>query len=231
MVSRMKKINLFLDRLYNFVPGYVFGILAFIIGFFGDIIALLLSPEYVMWEKSISILGHNPGGVFMRGGLIISSFIAIPFIIYLGRALKDENINENMRKIAIGSGIFASITAMLTGTFSGVNEFISFLHGLFALVSWIAAVIIFLFFALLMLKNSKFSKNISYFNLVIAGILSFYLVPFFTTNFCNLFPNTSAIFSFGRSVYQIMPVTEWLVMLSILFWYLINAIYILNKKL
>ena len=86
----MKKVNEIFDGLYNHIPGYIFGLLSFIFGFLGSIVALLLSPDYIMWKKSISILGHHPGGVFLRGGLIISNILAIPSHVYLGRALKDE---------------------------------------------------------------------------------------------------------------------------------------------
>ncbi len=230
----MKKINDFPDKLYDRTPGSIFGLLTFIIGFLGYIIALVLSPDYVMWKKSVSILGNteiNPGGVFLRMGLIISNILSILFFIYFGRALKDEDINENIRKIAVVSGIFTSISALLTGIFSGINEFISFLHGLFALFSWIGGIIVCLLFGILMLKNLKFSKSIAYFSFLITGIFVFYLIPFFITNFCNLFPKSSAVFSFGRSIYQIMPVMEWIVIFSALVWYLINSIYLLKNKM
>jgi len=228
----MKKINEFFDKIFNSISGHIFGLLTFIIGFSGDILALIISGlagDYIMWEKSISILGHRAGGVYLRMGLIISNILAIPFIIYFGRILKDENINENLRKLTIGCGIFASVTAVLTGIFSGVNEFISSLHGLFALLSWIGGAIVCALFGYLMLKNSKFSKAIMYFNFIIAGIFASYLIPFFITNFCNYY--AEICYSFGRKIYTIMPIYEWLVIFSILFWYLVNAIYLFNKKI
>lgn len=228
----MKKINEFFDKIFNITPGYIFGFLTFIIGFTGDILALIISGlvgDYVMWEKSISILGHRTGGVYLRTGLVISNILAIPFIIYFGRGLKDENINENLIKLTIGCGIFASITAVLTGIFSGVNEFISSLHGLFALLSWIGGAIVCFLFGYLMLKNSKFSKSIIYFNFIIAGIFASYLIPFFITNFCNYY--AEICYSFGRAIYTIMPVYEWVVILSILIWYLVNTVYLFNKRI
>ena len=93
----MRKVNDFFDKLFTKFPGYIFGLLTFVIGFFGFIIAILLSPEFVMWESSISVLGHQTGGIFSRLGFIISNTIAIPSLIYLARSLKDENLNENTR--------------------------------------------------------------------------------------------------------------------------------------
>jgi len=200
----------------------------FIVGFLGNIVAIIFSPEYVMWEKSISVLGHHPGGMFMRIGLVLSYTLAIPFIIYLGRTLKDAEVNENMRKLAVGSGIFVSVTAVLTGTFSGINPFISLLHGLFALMSWLGGVVVCLLFGFLMRKNSRFSKLITNFTLAITGILVGYLIPFFIVNFCNTFPETSSVYAVGRSIYTIMPTFEWVLILGTLFWYLASSIYLLN---
>lgn len=214
---------------FKVISGYVFGILMFIVGFSGNIIALIFSPEYVMWKKSISLLGHHPGGMFMRIGLIISYTLAIPAIIFLGRELKEETVNNNVRKLAMGCGIFASITAILTGTFSGTNPFISSLHGLFALLSWLGGVAVCFLFGFLMLKNSKFTKLITNFTFTITGILIGYLIPFFIVNFCNLFPESSSVYSLGRSIYTIMPAFEWVVVLGVLFWYLAFSIYLLNK--
>ena len=155
----MDRINEFFDKLFNYIPGHFFGLLYFIIGFLGDLIALIISAlvgDYIMWEKSISVLGHQTGGIYLRGGLIISSIFSIPFIIYIGRAVKHEDVKENLRKITVSVGIFSSIVAILTGTFSGVNEFISMLHGLFALLSWIGGAIFCSLFGILMVRNPNF---------------------------------------------------------------------------
>ncbi len=223
----MKRINEFFDNLFKVIPGYIFGLLTFVVGFSGFIIALLLSPEYVMWEKSISLLGHHPGGIFSRFGLIISNTLAIPFLVYLGSTLKDENVSEKERKIAVGAGIFISINAVLTGAVSGGG--LSDLHGLFALLSWLGGNVVCFIFGLLMLKSSKYSKSAAYFSFIIAGIFGSFLIPFFITNFCNAFPDICG--SFGKKVYTIMPVYEWVVMFSILIWYLFNSIYMLYKKI
>jgi len=223
----MEKLNEYFDKLYRNLHGYIFGLLTFVIGFSGFIIALLLSPEYVMWEKSISVLGHETGGVFSRIGLIISNTIAIPFVVYLGRALKDENVSEKVRKIAVGAGIFASVIAALTGAVSGGG--LSELHGSFALLSWMGGLVVCLLFGLLMLKSSKYTKSAANFSFIIAGIFGSFLIPFFITNFCQALPDICG--SFGERVYTIMPVYEWVVMFSILIWYLFNSIYMRYKEI
>jgi len=203
----------------------------FVIGFLGNVVAIIFSPEYVMWKKSISILGHHPGGMFMRIGLIISYNLAIPFFIKLGKALKDETINDNLIKLAVACGLFTSVTAMLTGTFSGINDFISLLHGLFALFSWLGGVAVIFLYGFLMLKNSKFTKLIKNISFIITGILIFYLIPFFIVNFCNLYPETSPVYAFGRSIFLIMATFEWIVIFSILLWFLFNSIYLIRKHI
>jgi len=225
----MKKVYEFFDKLFNHVPGYFFGILAFIFGFLGTILALLLSPEYIMWQKSISILGHQTGGIYLRIGIILFGITSIPLLIYFGRRLKNENVNEYLRKSGLYTSIFSSITAVLTESFTGVNEFISSLHGLFALLSWIGGSIFLTIFSIMMSKNPNFSKrqtNISY---IVTGIFIFYLIPFFTTNLCNYYPDLC--YDFGRAIYTIMPTTEWIVHFGILFWVLINSCYLLYKKI
>ena len=229
MVIIMSKVNDYFDKLFTKIPGYIFGILTFVIGSSGFIIAILLSPEYVMWEKSISVLGHHTGGIFSRLGLIISNSIAIPALIYLGRSLKDESVNEKRIKIAVGIGIFISGIAALSGIVTGSAQIIKDIHGFFALLSWIGGIIVCFSFGLLMLKSSKYSKSAANFSFVIAGIFGSFLVPFFITNFCSVVPDICG--SFGRRVYTIMPIYEWIVMFSILSWYLFNSIYTLKNKL
>ncbi len=225
----MRKFNQFFDKLFSIIPGYIFGLLAFTIGFLGDIVALLLSPEYQMWRNSISMLGLATGGIYLRLGLIISNIFAIPFVIYFGRVLKDENVNEFVRKLAIGCGIFTSVSVILTGAFTGRGVFLDTMHGVFALLSFIGGAIFCSLYTFLVVKNRKFSKSIFYIGFIISGIIVSYLIPFFITSFCDLFQNIC--YSLGVAIYIIMPTYEWTGIFAILFWYLTNSIYIMRKKI
>jgi hypothetical protein len=225
----MEKIKEFFDKLFNVIPGYYFGFIAFTAGFLGDTFALLTTPEYIWWRYSISVLGDLSGGIFLRTGLIISGLIAVPFYIYLGKALKEDNVNELLRKVAVATGIFSSLCVTLTGTFSGVNDFIKFLHGNFALCSWLGHTAVFILFSLAMSKNSKFTKYPIRIGYIIGGILVVYLFPFFITNFCNYF--REICYAFGQRVFTIMAVFEWIVYFSILFWILYTSSYLLYKKI
>ncbi len=223
----MKKVNEIFDSLFDIIPGYIFGFLSVFVGLLGDILALSLSPEYVMWDQSISLLGHQTGGIYLRIGLIVSGFLAIPFMVYFGRVIKDENVDEYLRKSAVIGGIISSVSASCAGIFSGGK--LSDIHGLFALFSWLGGAAFCLLFSFSMLKNSKFSKLQINIGFIVAGIFIFFLIPFFITNICNYYADLCE--DFGRAVYTILPTTEWIVMFSMLFWVLFNSSYLLYKKI
>ncbi|MFX0006838.1 MAG: hypothetical protein ACFFAV_08930 [Candidatus Hermodarchaeota archaeon] len=211
-----------------FIIGSTFGILAFFIGILSYIISLILTPTYRMWALSISNLLLEPFGLFARVGLIISNFIAIPYIFSLGKTLKRENVNDLIRKIAIIAGVFSCINAILTGIVAGNNPILSTLHGLFVLLSWIGGAITCTGFSLLMLKNPIFSKFITTSGFIVSGIFIGFLIPFFISNFCSYFP--AICYTFGATVYLVLPTWEWAVVLSILYWYFSNSVYMLYKK-
>ncbi|MFX0024762.1 MAG: hypothetical protein ACFE9S_20810 [Candidatus Hermodarchaeota archaeon] len=211
-----------------FTYGYILGIMSFLIGTLGYIITLILTPTYRMWALSISMLLLEPYGPIARIGLIISNITAIPFVVSLGVTLKTENVNEIIRKIAIVTGIFACVNAILTGAVAGHDPIQSNLHGFFVLLSWIGGAITCFTFSFLMLKNPNFSKFITTSGFIVAGIFIGFLIPFFITNFCSYFP--TLCYSFGQMVYIILPTWEWAVVLSILYWYFSNSVYMFYKK-
>jgi hypothetical protein len=215
------------NRNILYLLGAIFGILAFIIGVSGYVISLILTPTYRMWATSISNLLLEPYGPFARIGLIVSNTIAIVYVISLGKTLKRENVNEFIRKIAVAAGIFACVNAILTGIVAGHNPIIANLHGFFVLLSWIGGAITCTAYSLLMLKNPNFSKFITTSGFLVAGIFIGFLIPFFITNFCSYFP--AICYSFGQMVYLILPTWEWVVVLSILYWYFSNSVYMLYK--
>ena len=209
--------------------GYIFGLLTFLVGFLGAILALSLSPTYQFWVKSMSILGHKSGGMYLRIGFILTGIFSFPFIIYLGRLMKIEGNKDYLRKIAIGFGVFSSACTSLAGIFSGVNDFISSLHGFFAMCTWLGGTVTCLSFGILMLRSPKFTKLMGYMSLIIGGIFIYFLIPFFLTNFCNYF--VDICYQFGRVVYRVMPTSEWLIYSSTLFWYLSTSIYLFRKEI
>ncbi|MHA1914048.1 MAG: hypothetical protein ACW986_06220 [Promethearchaeota archaeon] len=230
----MIKLSKLLDSIFEKIPGYFFGFLSFSIGILGASLALIFSPEYMMWRYSISQLTHESGGLFMTVGLIISNILAIPFIVYLGRLLKGDQVNELIRKIAITSGIVATISGFLLGVFSGdlsvKYSFISDLHGFFALISWFSGAVVCALISFLMARNAKFNKNITIFGYIVSVIVIFYLIPFIVTNLCYVLQDVC--FSFGTFLtHYINASLEWLVLFSLSTWYLANSIYMKHKNL
>ena len=224
----MPNVNNFFDRLFNLVPGYYFGILTFSIGFLNICIALVLSPNYVMWVESVSSLGQSEGGIFLRIGLILSMLFAIPFIIYLGRRLKDEEVNNDLRTSAVSTGIFSSITIILTSTFLGGNTFISSLHGLFTLLSWLGIIVFFILLNSLMLNSLKVSRFQILLGFTVTAICVFFLILVLLTNFCNL--STGKCYPFGRILYIMAPTIEWITTFSIFLWFLGNSCDLLYRE-
>ncbi|MHA1883477.1 MAG: hypothetical protein ACW96S_00375 [Promethearchaeota archaeon] len=230
----MINLSKLFDKIFEKIPGYLFGLLSFLIGILGISLALILSPGYKMWRYSISQLTHEAGGIFMSLGLVFSNILAVLFIVYLGRTIKDDQVNELIRKIAVGSGILATISGILIGIFSGDlsvrYSLISDFHGFFALISWFSGAIVCGLFSFLMVRNLKFTKNISSFGYLVSGIVIFYLIPFVITNLCFVFQDVC--FSFGTFLtHYINASLEWLVIFSTSTWYLANSIYIKHKNL
>ncbi|MHA2399526.1 MAG: hypothetical protein ACXADU_11640 [Promethearchaeota archaeon] len=230
----MINLSKFFDKIFEKIPGYIFGILSFVFGILGPGLAIIFSPEYMMWRYSISQLAHETGGLFLNVGLISSNILTIPFIVYLGRLLKDDQINELLRKFAIGAGILATISSILVWTFSGDlsanSSFISDLHGFFALISWFSGAIVCALISFLMGRHVKFNKKITVFGYIISGIIIFYLIPFILTNLCYVFQDIC--FSFGTFLtHYVNASLEWLVLFSLSTWNLANSIYMKRKNL
>ena len=89
----MDIINDFTEKLLNFMPGGVYGILSMVIGIIGDILAILYYPGYNMIDNMVSDLSRGIGSIFFNFGLIFSGLVAIPFYLHLGRILKTEIVN------------------------------------------------------------------------------------------------------------------------------------------
>ncbi|MFW9936776.1 MAG: hypothetical protein ACFFD5_03960, partial [Candidatus Thorarchaeota archaeon] len=74
----MVSFNESLNKVFDIIPGAIFGILSVIVGLLGDFLALLFFPEYNL-TLMISKLGIGPGGIFFNVGTILSGFFAFLF--------------------------------------------------------------------------------------------------------------------------------------------------------
>lgn len=168
----------FILKFFNVIPGGFYGILSVVISLLGDLIALFLFPEYSMIHYDISYLALGPGGAIFNVGLIFSGILAIPFNLYLGKAIKGKGVNENYRKKMVILSIIASISLSLIGVFPAYPEniFLLVMHGLMALIFFLSTTIVFILYGYFFLRNSKFSKIHAYMSFIVAGIIVLYII-------------------------------------------------------
>ncbi|MFX0058087.1 MAG: DUF998 domain-containing protein [Candidatus Hodarchaeota archaeon] len=195
-----------LSKIFNIIPGPIFGIFSVTIGLLGDFLALLFFPKYNL-DLMISKLGIGPGGIFFNIGTILSGFFAFLFYLYLGRVVKDDQTNENLRKAAIVSASVSCFFFMLLGVFPSVegNQVLIILHGNFASICFITGLIYFLLFNIMILRSKNFLKIHAYVGFTEACLILTFL---FTWN----------------------PISEWIMTIGIIVWIMLLAIYLFYRK-
>lgn len=205
-MSKIKKIRANFTRLYNSIPGSIYGLIAFGISIFAHLIGVLLYPNYDMATMTISQLSNGYGGLFYRIGLISTGIIAIPFCIYLSNSFKRSNNSILLIKFVMFSSVLYCISLIFIGYFWGPNTFISFIHGLFALVAWIDGLVFISLFSFLMLKDIRFPKPVAYFGFIVASTFLLHLLVLST-------------------------ITQWIMTLSIMVWVWTISSFMIYKKI
>lgn len=203
----MRNFKTIITQFTNIIPKGLFGLLSVLISITGDFIALLMFPEYSMFQYDISYLAIGPGGIFFNIGLIFSGLMAIPFNIYLGKVVSGNNVNESIRKKTVIISIVACIAISLVGSFPVhlENQVILIIHAFLAFVFFLSTTIVFILYGYLFIKNEKFSKAQAYISFVIAGILIIYMI-------------------FRSSI------LEWISMFGIMLGIILIALYTLYKR-
>ncbi len=79
----MEKLNLYTNKFLDYFPGFIFGIIAIIIGLTGDFLAISYYPGYSITKDMVSTLGVGPGAIYFNLGTFYSGLFAIPFYIDL----------------------------------------------------------------------------------------------------------------------------------------------------
>lgn len=202
----MEKINQIFEKLFEKVPGGVFGLLSVSIGIFIDIMGLSL-PGYSIFTHTVSSLGIGPAGLLFNIGLILCGITAIPFEIYLGKSISRDIVNDKVIKTTVAISIISSLSLSLVGFFpiNQENDIKMFFHGFFASISFIGGLIYIIIFSLFILKDQRFMKLQAYMGFTVCG--------FFILYFCTL-----------------VPFTEWLAVFSIIIWTIFLSSYMLFKK-
>ncbi|TFG30395.1 MAG: DUF998 domain-containing protein [Promethearchaeota archaeon] len=204
----MEQKRNFIDKFLDIAPGGFYGILSVIIRMLGDFIAFLFFPGYSIINNMVSDLGVGPGGIFFSLGLIISGIISIPFYVALARSLKSEEVNESMRKTGLIFFYISDITYIMIAFFPSVEEIylIYLAHGLFAIISWLTAIIYIIIFSRLMKKDGKFSALPSYSGYILIIVMIIFLCTW-------------------------LPLIEWIMTFTFIIWLVIIASYMIYHNL
>ena len=203
----MEQINNIFDKLFEKVHGGIYAIISMAVGVSLIFIAMALYPGYNMVEYYVSELGAGPGlsGPLFNIGLILAGVIAIPFFVHLGRVLKQEDIYDIVRKLAVGISVIACVCLSIVGCFPATSGLSMLLHYYFAMGFFFSGLLFCFLFSVVMFKDSKYSNVQVIIGCVVAVTFAYFLMVK-------------------------DPLPEWIVFFSIVFWVLENGIYIFYKK-
>ncbi|TFG30396.1 MAG: DUF998 domain-containing protein [Promethearchaeota archaeon] len=196
------------DKFLRIAPGGYYGLLSASIRFTGDLLALLLFPDFDFTKNMISDLGVGPGAFFFKLGIILSGIVCIPFYVAFVRSLKINGIYEKTRTSSLIIFYIANTAYILIGIFPSdpSNYQIYLMHGIFAFI-WVLATILFLLlFSFLMVKNKKFTNLPVYVSIFLIGCLILFLFTW-------------------------VPIVEWILSLVVFIWFATTSSYLIYHKL
>ena len=202
----MEKLKTNILKILNFIPSPYYGLLSAFVGIGGDIIAIALFPSY-NFNRMISVLGTGPGAIYFNIGTILSGIFALLFYLYLIEVIGKETNDPKKQKVGRFFAINSCIFFSLVGVFPTSTDTILFvLHGTFALISWLSAIIYLSIFSSLIFKNKVIPKFFGYLALITAGTIILFLLTW-------------------------IPIIEWIMALAITVWITLPSVYMLYRKL
>jgi hypothetical membrane protein len=202
----MEKLKTNILKILNFIPSPYYGLLSAFVGIGGDIIAIALFPNY-NFNRMISALGTGPGAIYFNIGTILSGIFALLFYLYLIEVIGKETNDPKKQKVGRFFAINSCIFFSLVGVFPTSTDTILFvLHGTFALISWLSAIIYLSIFSSLIFKNKVIPKFFGYLALITAGTIILFLLTW-------------------------IPIIEWIMALAITVWITLPSVYMLYRKL
>lgn len=202
----MEKLKTRILKILNFIPSPYYGLLSAFVGIGGDIIAIALFPSY-NFNRMISALGTGPGAIYFNIGTILSGIFALLFYLYLIEVIGKETNDPKKQKVGRFFAINSCIFFSLVGVFPTSTDTILFvLHGTFALISWLSAIIYLSIFSSLIFKNKVIPKFFGYLALITAGTIILFLLTW-------------------------IPIIEWIMALAITVWITLPSVYMLYRKL
>ncbi len=216
----MEKVDHFIEKLNNFIPGSLFGLFSIISGIIGDIIALSMFPEYDFMEMAVSALCLGPGGLFFNFGNMFSGIFALIFVNYLGSTFTENDNNKNLIKGANITANIACVSFIILGAFCGSNIVFRYLHGTAAIISYVFGFCYITMYNILMIKDSKYSEYLGYFGFFVSFIFALLIILFLLHLIPPLF-----------FIHLSLPLIEWLSTIAVILWYLIIPVYMIYKKI
>ena len=202
----MENLKTHILNIYNLIPAPIYGLLSAVVGLGGDIIAIALFPGFNL-NHMISALGTGPGAMYFNIGTIISGLFALLFYLYMIKVIGKETTDPKLQKVGRFFAINSCISFSLVGFFPTSTTMILFvLHGTFALISWLSAIIYLSIFSNLIFKNKNFPNFFGYVALITAGTIIVFLLTW-------------------------IPIIEWIMALEITLWITLPSTYMLYRKI
>lgn len=204
----IEKINNVINKLLKLAPGGYYGLLSMSIGVILTFLSYLSVPGYSMFESFISVLGISPGltAPLFNIGFILTGITVIPFLVYLGRSLTQEKINEKIKKITIKISIIGAMSISLVGCFPHYTLLLGIIHIFFATIFFFCELIFCVIYSILIWFDSRFSKMQSIIGFAVSGVFIFF-------------------------IFTGWPISEWIVFFVIVVWVIEISIYTLVKKI
>lgn len=202
----MENLKTFILNTYNLIPAPIYGLLSAILGIGGDIIGIVLFPSY-NFNYMISALGAGPGAIYFNIGTILSGIFALLFYLYMIKVIGEETNDPKIQKVGRFFAINSCIFFILIGFFPTSTNMILFsLHGTFALISWLSAIVYLSIFSYLIFKNKVIPKFFGYLTLITVGTIIVFLLTW-------------------------IPIIEWIMALGITVWITLSSVYMLYRKI
>ena len=202
----MEKLKTHILNTYCLIPAPIYGLLSAMVGVSGDIIAILLFQGFSL-NRMISALGAGPGAIYFNIGTILSGAFALLFYLFLAKVIGKETSNPKLHKVGRFFAINSCVFFSLVGVFpTSTNMIIFVLHGTFASISWLSAIVYLSIFSYLIFKNNTFPKFFAYLMLITTGTIIVFLL---TWN----------------------PIIEWIMVLAFTIWITLISAYLLYRKI
>jgi len=202
----MEKLKTHIINTYNVIPAPIYGLLSAIVGLSGDIISIILFQGYNL-NHMISALGTGPGGIFFNIGTIISGIFAFLFYLHLYKVIGKETTDPKLHLVGRRFALISCVFFSLVGVFpTSTNIIIFVLHGTFALISWLSAILYLSIFSYFIYKTKTISRFFIYLALITASTIIMFLLTW-------------------------KPIIEWIMALAVAVWITLISAYLLYRKI